>query len=145
MVQKALKSVVKEALQFAAQHGLPGGHHFYITFQTNRPDIKLPKYLLDKHPEEITIVLQHQFWDLHIDEEGFDVSLSFNDVHEKLRVSYSALISFLDPHVKFGLQFNPDPVVVPAITKTKANGRKKAEAVSEPVSNVVTLDLFRKK
>ena len=145
MVQSALKIVVKNALIQSAEHGLPGGHHFYITFQTNRPDVRLPKYLFDKHPEEITIVLQHQFWDLNIDDEGFDVALSFSDVHEKIRVPFDGLISFLDPHVKFGLQFTPTPVTPPASTKPKSV-KKKADTADEPTKgNVVTLDAFRKK
>jgi hypothetical protein len=143
MVQKALKTVVKETLKFSAENGLPGGHHFYITFQTNRPDVKLPQYLIDKHPEEITIVLQHQFWNLAVDEDGFEVSLSFNDVHERIRVAFDALISFLDPYVKFGLQFTPVP---PTVIPTKAKGtKKKGEPHSEKASNVITLDSFRKK
>ncbi len=144
MVQKALKQVVKEALKSSAENGLPGGHHFYITFQTVRPDVKLPQYLIDKHPEEITIVLQHQFWDLKVDDNGFEVSLSFNDTHEKLCVSYASLISFLDPYVKFGLQFTPEPAPQVALPKAKPV-KKKGDEASSDSSNVVTLDTFRKK
>ena len=144
MVQRALKMVVKDALVQSAQYGLPGGHHFYITFQTNRSDVKLPKNLLDKHPEEITIVLQHQFWDLHVDDDGFDVALSFSDVHEKIHVPFSALISFLDPHVKFGLQFTPEMASASVPTKTKTTKKKIENSVEKTSGNVVTLDAFRK-
>jgi hypothetical protein len=143
MVQKALKAVVKDALKFSAENGLSGGHHFYITFQTNRPDIKLPQYLIDKHPEEITIVLQHQFWDLVVEDDAFEVSLSFNDVHERVRVSYAALTSFLDPYVKFGLQFTPEPCA--PVAKTKSAKKKGESGSPDSSTNVVTLDAFRKK
>tara|TARA_B100001750_G_C15032269_1_gene362384 strand:+ start:71 stop:547 length:477 start_codon:yes stop_codon:yes gene_type:complete len=143
MVQHALKGVVKETLKRVALEGLPGFHHFYITFQTNRPDVKIPSYLKDKHSNEITIVLQHQFWDLKIDDEGFDVSLSFNDNQEHIRVPFNALINFLDPHVKFGLQFTPE---MPSKTdKTKQKKKVSSEPSKETLTNVVTLDTFRKK
>src|SRR5690606_30894807 len=101
-----------------------GRHHFYITFESTRPDVKVPEYLRKQHPEEITIVLQHQFWDLKADDKGFSVLLSFNEVQERIEVSYAALISFLDPSVKFGLQFEPSS---PAI----AEKRSKKEKISE--------------
>ena len=113
MVQEAMRGVVRSALERASKEGLSGSHHFYVTFQTNRPDVVLPKNLLDKHPEEITIVLQHQFWDLKVEQQKFEVKLSFNDNLETIIVPFGAIISFLDPSVKFGLQFIPnDPPVV---------------------------------
>lgn len=152
MVQNALRSVVRDALNHVEKNGLPGSHHFYITFETNRPDVKIPEFLRQKHPEEVTIVLQHQFWDLKIDDKGFGVSLSFNDVHEAIYVPYAAIISFLDPSVKFGLQFIPDeppsdgarsgPHVRDATTKTPVDT---STSTSSKTDNVVTLDNFRKK
>lgn len=106
MVERAMRSVVRQALERAAKGGLPGNHHFYITFRTEHPDVLLPNRLHDQYPEEMTIVLQHQFWGLQPDEEGFDVELSFNRQHEHLRIPYAALITFADPSVNFGLQFH---------------------------------------
>lgn len=151
MVQEALRKVVQEALVQVEKNGLPGSHHFYITFQTDRPDVTLPNFLKDKHPEEITIVLQHQFWDLKVTDYGFSVSLSFNDVHEKIAVPYTAIISFLDPSVKFGLQFIPDEPedVVPMAENSmdiSPAPKSKSKAKHQPKeNNVVALDQFRKK
>jgi uncharacterized protein len=150
MVQNALRSVVREALRHVEKSGLPGNHHFYITFETNRPDVKIPDFLRQKHPEEVTIVLQHQFWDLKIDDKGFGVNLSFNDAQEAIYVPYTAIISFLDPSVKFGLQFVPDkflstgPGSSPQSPdlNTKKNGDTPTPSKTD---NVVTLDNFRKK
>jgi hypothetical protein len=145
LVQNALKSVVKDSLKYVADYGLPGSHHFYITFQTNRPDVKIPDFLREKHPDEITIVLQHQFWDMKVDSQGFEVSLSFNDIQEKICVPFSAIVNFLDPSVKFGLQFTPEdpPKDIP---EKQSKPRKKNDKESEKgPHNVVTLDSFRKK
>lgn len=147
IVQKALRGAVKEALTEVQTNGFSGAHHFYITFQTNRADVTMPDFLREKHPEEITIVLQHQFWDLKVTDTGFSVSLSFNDNHEILDVPYTAIISFLDPSVKFGLQFVPDEV--PTLADVKPSGEKKtineAPSATTGGDNVVTLDAFRKK
>lgn len=113
MVERAMRSVVREALSRAALHGLPGNHHFYITFRTDHPDVQLPVRLKERYPDEMTIVLQHQFWGLLSDEEGFDVELSFNQRHEHLRIPFDALITFADPSVNFGLQFHVDPESFP--------------------------------
>ncbi|MFN7709722.1 MAG: SspB family protein [Holosporales bacterium] len=151
MVQSALRRVVCQTLQMTAKNGLPGSHHFYLTFETNRPDVKIPDFLRERHPQEVTIVLQHQFWDLDADEEGFRVTLSFNDSLERIAVPYAALISFLDPSVKFGLQFIPTPpqegerkMRKTTTVKVKHEDRG-PKASAEPSSNVVTLDAFRKK
>ncbi|MEQ8442384.1 MAG: ClpXP protease specificity-enhancing factor SspB [Alphaproteobacteria bacterium] len=106
MVEHAMRSVVRKALERAAKGGLPGNHHFYITFRTDHPDVMIPSRLMDQYPEEMTIVLQHQFWGLQPDDDGFDVELSFNQKHEHLRIPYSALVTFADPSVNFGLQFH---------------------------------------
>jgi hypothetical protein len=144
MVQQALKKVVKDSLEYVSKNGLPGSHHFYVTFQTNRDDVKMPDFLRKKHPEEVTIVLQHQFWDLKVSDYGFEVSLSFNDVREKLSVPFAALINFLDPSVKFGLQFTPDEPQKESKPQTK--NENPSDADKKTVSdNVVTLDSFRKK
>ena len=85
MVERAMRSVVRQALNHAAEQGLPGNHHFYVTFSTDHPDIVLPDILREQYPHEMTIVLQHQFWGLETDEDGFEVTLSFNKRQERLR------------------------------------------------------------
>lgn len=142
MVQESLRSVVREIFKRVAKEGLPGSHHFYVTFQTNRPDVEIPAYLLEKHPEEVTIVLQHQFWDLKTTDKYFEVSLSFNDMQERIKVSFAAIISFLDPSVKFGLQFIPGEVEVP---QKDEKGRSSSKKAIGSTDNIVALDAFRKK
>ena len=105
MVENALRQVVREALNRAADRGLPGQHHFYITFRTDRPDVTLPERLRSQYPKEMTIVLQHQFWDLVVTEAYLEVGLSFNGITEKLHVPLEAIKGFFDPSVQFGLQF----------------------------------------
>jgi hypothetical protein len=89
-----------------AGKGLPGSHHFYISFRSNDPGVVLPEYLRAKYPEEMTIVLQHQYWDLVIGAEAFEVTVSFNKQQERIRVPFAALSAFVDPSVRFGLQFD---------------------------------------
>lgn len=108
MVQDALLGVVRKVLQDAARLGLPGEHHFYITFRSQAPGVKLSTRLREKYPDEMTVVLQHQFWDLIVGETGFEVGLSFGGVPERLVVPYEAMTGFYDPSVQFGLKFTPD-------------------------------------
>jgi hypothetical protein len=105
LMQTALRSVVKMALERVALQGLPGAHHFYITFDTRHPEVRLAEYLKARYPEEMTIVLQHQFWGLKITDDRFEVTLSFNKVGEHIVVPYAAIKAFFDPSVQFGLQF----------------------------------------
>ncbi len=105
MVEAALKGVVRQALAQAAEAGLSGNHHFFLTFKTGYPGVRIPAYLEAEFPDEMTIVLQHHFWGLEAGAEAFEVTLSFNDVQERLTVPYAALTAFVDPSVKFGLQF----------------------------------------
>ena len=105
LVEEALRSVVRTALTEAATNGLPGDHHFYITFKTHLAGVDIPAFLRQKYEDEMTIVLQHQYWGLKVMEERFEVLLSFNDVHEKLSIPFAAITGFVDPSVKFGLQF----------------------------------------
>ncbi len=147
IVQKALRGAVKESLEEVRDNGFAGAHHFYITFQTNRADVEMPDFLREKHPEEITIVLQHQFWDLKVTDKGFSVNLSFNDKHETLVVPYTAIVSFLDPSVKFGLQFVPDEVEALSGSVTVPGDKTENTVPSATTGgdNVVTMDTFRKK
>ena len=109
MVESGLRSVVREALRRVAAEGWPGTHHAYIAFKTAAPGVELPDSLLARHPEELTIVLQHQFWGLEVDDDSFAVTLSFNKVGQRIVVPFAALTSYADPSVKFGLQFGVPP------------------------------------
>ena len=104
-VQDALRQAVAAILSNVAVAGLPGAHHFFIGFRTRHPGVVLPPALLERYPDEMTIVLQHRFWDLQVDEDQFEVGISFNQVPTKIVVPFAALVSFVDPSVGFGLQF----------------------------------------
>ena len=105
MVERALRGVVYDALSLVAARGLPGDHHFYITFATTFPGVEIPRFLLDRYPREMTIVLQYQFFGLDVTREEFAVTLSFGGKHERLRIPLSAITTFADPSVNFALQF----------------------------------------
>ncbi len=145
MVEEALRSVVGQALSFAAKHGLPGNHHFYITFRTDDPDAKVPARLRERYPGEMTIVLQYQFWDLMVGEDEFSVTLSFGDVPETLTVPYRAVVAFADPSVQFGLQFDVGKGEKAAEIEGAANGAAEPQEAGVQSENVVPLDTFRKK
>ncbi|WIM11722.1 ClpXP protease specificity-enhancing factor SspB [Enhydrobacter sp.] len=106
LVDDALRSVVRRVLTQVADKGLPGSHHFYISFRSADPGVQLPDYLRAKYPEEMTIVLQHQYWDLIVQNESFEVTVSFNKQQERIKVPFAALSAFVDPSVRFGLQFD---------------------------------------
>lgn len=105
MVEDALRDVVRKALIHVSEKGLPGDHYFYITFRTDQPGVEMADYLRERYPQEMTIVLQHQFWGLEIEAEAFAVLLSFNKVHERLYIPFRTLVGFSDPTSQFGLQF----------------------------------------
>lgn len=105
LVQEAMRSVVRGVLAAAARDGLPGDHHFYITFRTHAPGVRLSERMRDRYPDEMTIVLQHQFWDLAVTHDAFEVGLSFQGIAEKLAVPFEAITSFADPAAEFGLRF----------------------------------------
>jgi hypothetical protein len=105
MVESALRSVVRDALALTAKHGLPGGHHFYVTFRTDFPGVDIPGFLRTQYPHEMTIVLEHQFWGLEVDDGAFSVTLSFHNQAERLTIPLAAIAAFADPSVKFGLEF----------------------------------------
>ncbi len=146
LAQDALRGVVKAALKrAAAPEGLPGSHHFYITFKTDAAGVSGPPDLLSKYPDEMTIVLQHQYWDLAPGETFFSVTLQFGGQPKRLSIPYGAVTRFYDPSVQFLLQFE-----APAIEVEKKPA-KKVEAVEEPPPSpddepkIVSLDQFRKK
>jgi len=107
LARDALRGVLRRVLSDAAEHGLPGEHHFFITFLSKADGVKLSPRLLAQYPEEMTIILQHQFWDLVVTEDRFEVGLSFGGVPERLVVPFASIKSFFDPSVQFGLQFEP--------------------------------------
>lgn len=170
LVQNALRGVIRKVLTEVAKTGLPGNHHFFITFVTNAPGVKVSNRMREQYPEQMTIVLQHQFWDLDVSETAFDVGLSFSDIPEKLHVPYSAIRGFYDPSVNFELEFdveNSDAVSAPEAAATpaapveiaaekpkperKAKPKPAAEDEAEPEktptggADVVSLDSFRNK
>ena len=161
LVQDALRGVLRRVLTDAAEHGLPGEHHFFITFLSTADGVKLSPRLLAQYPEEMTIILQHQFWDLVVTEDRFEVGLSFGGIPERLVVPFAAIKSFLDPSVQFGLQFEPSETAVEAPAATLptvpapsalpvAAPEPVAESQDEPAktsegAEVVRLDRFRKK
>lgn len=105
LIDEAMHIIVKKALQRVSVEGLPGKHHFFISFLTGHPGVSISEALIQKYPDEMTIVIQHQFEDLKINDKGFSVVLSFDNVKEKIAVPFDALVAFADPSVKFGLQF----------------------------------------
>jgi hypothetical protein len=122
LAQEALRGLVRTVLTDAARNGLPGDHHFFITFDTQFLGVRISPRLLAQYPEEMTIVMQHQFWDLKVADDGFEVGLSFGGVAERVHVPFTAITSFADPSVQFMLQFEdiaePEQAATPADTKT---------------------------
>ena len=162
LAQDALRGVIKTVLHRVAAEGLPGEHHFYISFATTAPGVRISKRLLETYPEEMTIVLQHQFWELEVKEHAFFVGLSFNGVPEKLHVPFSAVKRFFDPFVQFGLEFEVGKLEAPnqiaekpdeaAGTAPETAGPAEAsqpetdsENGADGSADVVSLDSFRRK
>jgi len=160
LARDALRGVLRRVLTDAAEHGLPGDHHFFITFVSTADGVKLSPRLLAQYPEEMTVILQHQFWDLVVTEDRFEVGLSFGGIPERLVIPFSSLKSFFDPSVQFGLQFEttdgaaaaadekPEAPVAPAVAlATPAKQAQDEDAPAKPTegAEVVRLDRFRKK
>lgn len=153
MVEKALMDVVREALSHVAKYGLPGEQHFYITFKTRHPGVSIPAHLVERYPDEMTIVLQHQFWNLAVTPAHFSVDLSFNHKRENLIIPFAAVTAFADPSVQFGLQFSVTVTEPPAAAAPDETGKAdagnpqeaKPAADGEKAAEVITLDAFRKK
>jgi hypothetical protein len=156
--EEALRLVVVRALRFAAANGLPGEHHFYLTFRTDHPGTVVPPRLRAQYPEEMTIVLQHQFWDLRVDESAalINVGLSFGGVPATLAIPLGAVIGFADPHVRFGLRFQPEPPETDEIaaeeptaetefTENEAGAGTLPASETEDTPQVVSLDAFRRR
>jgi hypothetical protein len=167
LARDALRGVLRRVLIDAAEHGLPGEHHFFITFVSTAEGVKLSPRLLMQYPEEMTVILQHQFWDLTVTEDRFEVGLSFGGIPERLVVPFNSIKSFFDPSVQFGLQFDPSDsaaeapaanlpataatspaasaLTVPATGPASAADNPDAPAKPSEGAEVVRLDRFRKK
>ena len=143
-VEAAMRHVVASALSHVAANGLPGEHHFYLTYRTDYPGVVMPPRLRAQYPQEITIVLQHQFWDLKMDDEAglISVGLSFGGVPASLVVPLGAVTGFADPHVRYGLRFRPVPAVDTA-EEPEAEPAKLEKPADAP--QVVSLDAFRRR
>lgn len=165
LIDDAMHVIVKQALGYVNNGSLPGKHHFFISFLTTHPGVHISKVLKERYPEEMTIVLQHQFEDLQITDKYFSVVLSFDNVKEKIEVPFDSLIAFADPSVKFGLQFShmeekPEeenvnlptssiskkaPIEEKKSEKPGKKGKKTKDITSTAANNVVDIDAFRKK
>jgi hypothetical protein len=159
LARDALRGVLRRVLADAAEHGLPGEHHFFITFLSTAEGVKLSPRLLAQYPEEMTIILQHQFWDLEVSEDRFEVGLSFGGIPERLMVPFNAIKSFFDPSVQFGLQFEPSDAAAetpaanlpaapaPSAVTAPAPVEQNRDEPAKPGegAEVVRLDRFRKK
>jgi uncharacterized protein len=145
----ALRHVVVQAIEHVSKHGLPGGHHFYISFRTTWPGVVIPPRLRAQYPEAMTIVLQHQFWDLKLDHEAraISVGLSFGGVPSTLVIPLDALISFADPQISYELRFQPvEPEVrTTALAAVPSVPNPEPEAEATPAPQVVSLDAFRRR
>ncbi len=145
IVQEALRAVVGRVLgEVEKNGGLPGEHHFYITFKTNGAGVDIPQHLIDRFPDEMTIVIQNRFWDLKVTADGFEVGLSFNQIASKLIVPFSAVTGFVDPAVNFALQFQAQGEDDSPQASAAGNDAPIAEPI-EDGSNVVSVDFTRKK
>jgi hypothetical protein len=153
IVQDALRAVVGRVLgEVEHSGGLPGGHHFYITFKTRAAGVSIPKHLAERFPDEMTIVIQHRFWDLKVEDDNFTVGLSFGGVPATLRVPFAAVTQFHDPAVEFALTFHADATEAPHEEHEAAENDVPAsepvaedEPAREDGSNVVSVDFTRKK
>lgn len=157
LARDALRGVLRHVLTDAAEHGLPGEHHFFITFLSTAEGVKLSPRLLAQYPEEMTVILQHQFWDLVVTEDRFEVGLSFGGIPERLVVPFNSIKSFFDPSVQFGLQFEPQETAsempasanLPAVSPAPGMPAAVPAAEEPPKGNegatVVRIDRFRKK
>ena len=146
IVQEALRDVVGRVLhEVETGGGLPGGHHFYITFKTKMPGVQIPKHLVERFPDEMTIVIQHRFWDLKVTKDGFSVGLSFGGVPSTLIVPFAAVTDFVDPAVDFSLKFQANGAPDEHEVHDEAENDVPVATSTEDGSNVVNVDFTKKK
>ena len=145
MVEDSLRTVVRTVLTRTAVDGLLGNHHFYIGFKTKFPGVDIPDHLEAEYPEEMTIVIQHKFWGLEVHQDFFEITLSFNELGQRLVIPFAALTSFMDPSVQFGLQFGQqEENKKPSETAELLPEKEEINETDKSGDNVVTLDQFRK-
>ena len=158
-IEQALRHVVAQAVEHVAVEGLPGGHHFYITFHTDHPGVEIPQRVRTQYPKEMTIVLQHQFWDLGFDRDSkkIQVGLSFGGVPSKLIIPLDAVVEFADPHIRYGLRFQAadtpaaepaPPAIVPDPPEPQGDPNSpepQGDAKDNEPGQVVSLDAFRRR
>jgi hypothetical protein len=145
LMHKHLRGLIQDVLGDVAANGLPGGHHFFITFDTQHPDVEIADWLGDRYPGEMTIVIQHWFADLEAGDEGFSVTLNFGDNPEPLYVPYDAIRTFVDPSVEFGLRFETQGAALgPGLNDEDEGAAEEDEPEERPEAEVVSLDKFRK-
>ena len=162
LMHRAMRSLIQNVLQDVADNGLPGEHHFFITFDTMHPDVEIADWLSDRYPNEMTVVIQHWFDNLDVTDEGFAITLNFGENPEPLYIPYDAIQTFVDPSVEFGLRFEtqdedgentvPSPAIVPDISEATDKPEDPVEADAAPEEDtgerteaeVVSLDQFRK-
>lgn len=153
MVREALRQVAREALRSVARAGLPESHHLYLSFRTDHPGVEVASFLRDRYPDEMTVVLQHQFWDLEVNDEAFSVGLSFSGRPEHIRVPFKSLTAFIDPGAEFGLRFDGAPAPPDGDAATPEGDETSGPevepearpAVARTPAEVVSIDEFRKK
>ncbi len=158
LTDSALRGVVRDALRRIEKSGLIGAHHFYLTFKTHFEGVDIPDFLKEQYPDEMTIIIQHQYWALKVKEDFFEVTLTFKKLPAPLHIPFNALTAFFDPGVQFGLQFRAEgevaaktgPVMVPSAQEAAPEPAPEPEAVAEKpapaaAGEVVSLDSFRKK
>ncbi len=153
-MHRALRGLIRDVLAEVQKHGLPGAHHFYITFDTRHPNVIMPKWLNARYPQEMTIVLQHWFEDLEVDEQGFAVTLNFGNQPERLYIPFNAVSTFVDPSVEFGLKFETDRFGLESASQSDMEASEAEGTETSPSSaqeqgprqsaEVVQLDKFRK-
>jgi hypothetical protein len=157
LLQEAMRGVVRKVMGEVARTGLPGNHHFFITFVTGAPGVRISSRLREKYPEQMTIVVQHQYWDLEVSDSHFEIGLSFGDVPERLSIPFLAVRGFYDPSVSFELEIDdklepdakpaetaPTSLIAPEKAKTKLEAVKAAPEGKKTAADVVSLDSFRK-
>jgi hypothetical protein len=145
-MHRAMRGLIQEVLVDVAEQGLPGEHHFFITFDTGHPDVEIADWLSDRYPEEMTVVMQHWFDALDVGDEGFAVTLNFGDAPERLYIPYDAIRTFVDPSVEFGLRFESqdDDEDEDGFDDDAAEGEDDGEATRHQDAEIVSLDKFRK-
>lgn len=157
LMHRAMRGLIQDVLNDVRDNGLPGAHHFFITFDTTHPDAQLADWLRERYPSEMTVVMQHWFDNLEVNDDGFAVTLNFGDAPERLYIPFDAILTFVDPSVEFGLRFEssesdsedegalvPAPRPVPDVAKKKPAAKAPAAKAPHKDADVVSLDTFRK-